>query len=378
MYHKINVLIFSILSSGFLISTSCQQAIQQEEPVQTTEEEDIVQLTLNNYRPVSLYNIPKTEIVTARFPVIDLHTHDYAKTDAEIDQWVKTMDEAGIAKSVIMSYATGMRFDSIYQRYSRYPDRFILFCGFDYTGYDQPGFGPAAVAELERCFRNGARGVGELGDKGKGLFYSRPTRAYGMHIDDPRMDPLLQKCGELGMPVSIHVAEPIWMYMPMDSTNDGLMNAYRWRLDNEPDILGHQEMVNTLENAVKKHPATTFIACHYANCSYDLQILGDLFDQYSNLYADISARYGETAPIPRFVNLFFRRYQDRLVYGTDMGMHQEMYRTTFRILESEDEHFYDRERFNYHWPLHGYGLPDEVLEKLYSGNARKILRLPTM
>jgi predicted TIM-barrel fold metal-dependent hydrolase len=267
MYHKINVLIFSILSSGFLISTSCQQAIQQEEPVQTTEEEDIVQLTLNNYRPVSLYNIPKTEIVTARFPVIDLHTHDYAKTDAEIDQWVKTMDEAGIAKSVIMSYATGMRFDSIYQRYSRYPDRFILFCGFDYTGYDQPGFGPAAVAELERCFRNGARGVGELGDKGKGLFYSRPTRAYGMHIDDPRMDPLLQKCGELGMPVSIHVAEPIWMYMPMDSTNDGLMNAYRWRLDNEPDILGHQEMVNTLENAVKKHPATTFIACHYANCT---------------------------------------------------------------------------------------------------------------
>ncbi len=378
MFIKINVLIFAILSPSLLILSSCQQAIRQEEQVQTREEEDIYQLTLNNYRPVSLYNIPKTEIVTARFPVIDLHTHDYAKTDAEIDQWINTMDEAGIAKSVIMSYATGTRFDSIYQRYSRYPDRFILFCGFDYTGYDQPGFGPAAVAELERCFRTGARGVGELGDKGKGLFYSRPTRAYGMHIDDPRMDPLLQKCGELGMPVSIHVAEPIWMYMPMDSTNDGLMNAYRWRLDNDPGILGHQEMVNTLENAVKKHPSTTFIACHYANCSYDLQILGDLFDQYSNLYADISARYGETAPIPRFVNRFFQRYQDRLVYGTDMGMHQEMYRTTFRILESEDEHFYDREHFNYHWPLHGYGLPDEVLEKVYSGNTRKILRLPAM
>jgi len=378
MFIKINVLIFAILSPSLLILSSCQQAIRQEEQVQTREEEDIYQLTLNNYRPVSLYNIPKTEIVTARFPVIDLHTHDYAKTDAEIDQWINTMDEAGIAKSVIMSYATGTRFDSIYQRYSRYPDRFILFCGFDYTGYDQPDFGPAAVAELERCFRTGARGVGELGDKGKGLFYSRPTRAYGMHIDDPRMDPLLQKCGELGMPVSIHVAEPIWMYMPMDSTNDGLMNAYRWRLDNDPGILGHQEMVNTLENAVKKHPSTTFVACHYANCSYDLQILGDLFDQYDNLYADISARYGETAPIPRFVNRFFQRYQDRLVYGTDMGMHQEMYRTTFRILESEDEHFYDRQHFNYHWPLHGYGLPDEVLEKVYSGNARKILRLPAM
>ena len=166
------------------------------------------------------------------------------------------------------------------------------------TGYDQPGYGPAAVAELERCFKAGAEGVGELGDKGKGLFYGKPP-AWGMHLDDPRMDSLLERCGQLGMPINIHVADPMWMYEPMDRYNDGLMNAYQWRLDNQTNILSHAELLGTLERAVRKHPRTLFVACHFANCSYDLAKLGALLDKYPNLYADISARYAETAAIPR-------------------------------------------------------------------------------
>ena len=183
------------------------------------------ELLLNNFRPVSIYNIPETRISEAKYPVIDMHSHPYPKSIEALNNWVKTMDAAGIDKTVIMTYTTGAEFDSLFRVYSYYPDRFILFCGFDFTGYDQSGFGPDAVKELERCVKIGARGVGELGDKGKGLFYSKPVKAFGMHIDDSRMDPLLKKCTDLGIPVSIHVAEPIWMYQKMDSTNDGLMNA---------------------------------------------------------------------------------------------------------------------------------------------------------
>ncbi|MEZ4899509.1 MAG: amidohydrolase family protein [Saprospiraceae bacterium] len=329
-------------------------------------------LTLSHYRPESIFNIPHTEIVEARYPVIDLHSHPYAQSEEEIAAWVQTMDAVGLDKAVIMTYQTGSAFDSLVQLYSKYPNRFLLFCGFDYTGYDKMGYGPAAVTELERCVAMGAKGVGELGDKGKGLFYSKPTPAWGMHIDDARMDPLIKRCGELNIPISIHVAEPMWMYEPMDSTNDGLMNAFTWRLDNQRDILDHAEMIQTLENAIQKHPGTTFIACHYANCSYDLNILGRLLDRYPNLYADIGARYAETAAIPRFVRSFFNQYADRLVYGTDMGNSPSMYRITFRILETEDEHFYYPGYFTYHWPLHGYGLEDEVLKKVYRDNAIKI------
>ena len=331
------------------------------------------ELLLKDYHPQSIYQIPQTSITRAKFPIIDMHTHVYAKTPAQIATWIKTMDEVGIDKCIVLTGTTGADFDRTYKTYAPYLDRFELWCGFDYTGYDQANFGPAAVKELERCYRVGARGVGELGDKGKGLFYSKPTKAWGMHLDDPRMDSLLEKCGELNMPINIHVADPKWMYEPMDATNDGLMNAYKWRLDNQPDAIGHAGMITILERAVKRHPRTTFIACHFANCSHDLNRLGQLFDQCPNLYADISARYAETAPIPRFTAQFYERYQDRLVYGTDMGTSKRMYHITLRILETADEHFYAQDYFTYHWPLHGLALNNVILEKVYQTNAARIL-----
>jgi len=334
-------------------------------------QEDPGKLLLKNYRPKNIYNVPVSKIPKAKFPVIDMHSHAYASTEADLDMWVKNMDEAGIVKTILLTYAHGKQFDSLLAFYSKYPDRFELWCGFDYTGYNKPGYGPAAVKELERCFKKGAKGVGELGDKGLGLFYGEP-KAYGMHIDDPRMDPLLKKCAELGMPINIHVGEPQWFYEKMDSTNDGLMNAFSWRLDTMKG-LNLPEVLKTLENAVKKHSGTTFIACHLANQNTDLQKLGDLLDKYPNLYADISARYSENAPVPRYTRAFFEKYQDRLLYGTDMGFEKSMYETTFRILESNDEHFYNIELFGYHWPLYGFGLPDAVLSKLYSENAKKFL-----
>ncbi len=336
---------------------------------QTTPE----QLLLKNYRPKSIYQIPVTQVAKARFPVIDVHSHAYAETPAQIAEWVQNMNQVGIEKTIILTFEYGAKFDSVYAEYAKYPDRFEVWCGLDYHGYDQPGWGAKAVAELERCYKVGAKGVGELGDKGKGLVYGNPP-ALGMHLDDPRLDLVLEKCADLSMPVNIHVGDPIWMYQPMDSTNDGLMNAYEWRLDNQPGIIDLAGMVVILGNAVQRHPRTTFIACHFANCDYDLNRLGALLDKYPNLYADISARYAETAPIPRFTKKFYEKYSDRLLYGTDMGFDVHMYQVTFRILESADEHFYETGQFGYHWALNGFGLDADILKKVYRENALKIIK----
>ena len=358
-----------IITTG-LIMFSCEK----KKAIKKLQKEDLTKtLLMSHYKPHSIYKIPVSHIKKPKYPIIDMHSHPYAESPDQIALWVKRMDSLSIKKTVILSMSTGARFDSIFALYSKYPDHFEIWCGFDYNGYDKPGYGPAAVAELERCVKAGAKGVGELGDKGNGLFYSKPgPAAIGMHIDDPRMDLLLEKCAELKLPINIHVTEPMWMYEPMDSTNDGLMNAYEWRRDNKNDELGHSQLIKTLENALRKHPNTKFISCHFANCSYDLNILGRLLDTYPNLNADIAARYAETAPIPRFVKAFYEKYQDRLLYGTDMGFDRAMYEVTFRILESEDEHFYEIGQFGYHWALNGFGLPDEILSKVYSGNARRI------
>ncbi len=337
--------------------------------------QDINQLKLRDFKPVSIYRIPVTQVVKAKYPVTDFHSHDYPKTDSAVDAWVKTMDESGIAKTIILSYTTGAAFDSVIKKYARYKSRFEIWCGFDYTGYDKPGWQQHAVQELERCYKNGAGGVGELGDKGLGEFYSEPVAGYGLHINDPQMKPLLEKCAALHMPVSIHVAEDNWMYLNADSLNDGLMNAGTWKVDlTKKGILDHDALVNTLEEAVKNNPNTTFIACHLANCCSNLEMLGELFDKYPNLYADIAARYGEIAPVPRYAKAFLEKYADRIVYGTDMGIDKKMYQVTFRILETADEHFYEKDIFDYHWPLQALHLSDAALKKIYTTNARKILK----
>jgi predicted TIM-barrel fold metal-dependent hydrolase len=327
-------------------------------------------ILLKDYKPVSIHKVPSTRVEKARYPAIDMHSHAYAKTPEDVDRWVAVMDAVGIDRTVVLTGVTGAEFDRLVELYSRHPTRFELWCGFDYTGYDQPGYGPAAVAELERCVRKGARGVGEESDKGYGM---ENGRVKALHLDDARLAPLFEKLADLGVPVNVHVGDPIWMYQAMDETNDGMMNAVKWRLDDKPGIVDLSGMVEMLERTVARHPRTTFVACHLANLDYDLERLGRLLERRPNLYADVSARYAETAATPRAAARFLTRFQERVVYGTDMGFDEDMYRLTFRILETEDEHFYSP-RFQYHWSYSGFGLPPDVLEKLYRGNAAEVAR----
>ena len=327
------------------------------------------QVLLKEYRPKSIYKIPETRIEKAKYPAIDMHAHVYAPNDAGMENWMKTMDEVGLEKAIVMTGNVGERLDAALARFGKHPKRFEVWSGIDFAGYDQPGWTQKAIAELERGAKAGVRGVGELSDKGRGL-----SGASGMHFDDPRMDPIIEKCADLGLPINVHIGEDQWMYEPMNQHNDGLMNAYTWRIaTNDTNVLSHDAVLATLENALKKHRRGVIIACHFANCCADLNRLGAMFDKYPNLYADMGARFTEITPIPRFVRKFFAKYQDRLLYGTDNTPHPEMYRTSFRILESEDEHFYPQYFAKYHWASHGFGLPDEILKKIYRENALKII-----
>jgi predicted TIM-barrel fold metal-dependent hydrolase len=160
----------------------------------------------------------------------------------------------------------------------------------------------------------------------------------------------------------------------MDSTNDLLFEGYYFRLDNQPGVLSLADMVVSLDRAIKKHPRTTFIACHFMNQTYDLDQLGKMFDKYPNLYADLSQREAYIGSIPRFAAKFMEKYADRMVWGTDQGFGLPMYRNSFHILETLDEHFYAWDVANTRWCLYGLGLSDATLKKLYRENALRILK----
>ena len=151
------------------------------------------------------------------------------------------------------------------------------------------------------------------------------------------------------------------------------MNAVLYRMDTrKKKVLPHNEQIVHLENAIKKHPDITFIACHLANYSYNLNRTAELLDTYPNLYVDISGRFSEMAAVPRYAAKFLKKYQDRVLFGTDLGVDDMMFDAAFRVLESTDEHWYDIDRYDYHWPLYGLGLSDKVLKKIYKENAVRI------
>jgi uncharacterized protein len=317
-------------------------------------------LALKDYRPRSIFKTGETRIEKPKYPVIDVHYHSFQGNAGPAER-LKSMDEAGIEKSIILTGVTGARFDAVYAEFGKYPQRFQVWCGLDAENF--------SAAEVERCARLGAKGVGEISDKGKGVGRS------GVHPDDPRLDAIWEKCAELKLPVNLHIADPRWTYDTMDATNDGLMDAFKWRLDNQPDIVKFDGMIEILDRTLERHPRTTFIACHLANLDFDLARLGQLLDKHPNLYADISARLHYIGTIPRAAAAFIEKYQDRILYGTDTGFRVEMYRATFRALESTDDHYYEWAILpNLHWPLYGLGLNDRVLRKLYRDNALKILK----
>ncbi len=363
---------FGILAVGAMAvaSTACHN-VQNEVK---SDADFAAELKLADYRPVSVFKIPVSDIRQASFPVIDMHSHSYLHSVEELEQWVRNMDENNIEKIVIHTGTYGEEFDALYDLYKGVSDRFELWCGIDMSSWGTPDFPAKAVAELERCWKKGAKGVGELSDKGLGEKLSRKVKEPGLHLNDDLLVPIFSKCAELGMPVNCHIGDPVWMYEDIDEHNDGYMNASKWKIDmSQPDILDLYELVATMEETCVKNPQTTFIACHFMNIGHDYDYLGQVLDRHPNLYIDNSARHLESSATPRATKKFYEKYADRIVFGTDNNPSPTMYRLQWRILESEDEHFYSPSQ-TYHWPLHGIGLEKDVLEKIYRINAQKIMR----
>ncbi|MCQ2341934.1 MAG: amidohydrolase [Paludibacteraceae bacterium] len=357
--------------AALALLAGCNKPAAQE---QNTEERPENQILLKDFAPVNVNNIPVTNVLTPKYNVIDMHSHDYAATEEEIDQWVRNMDSCHVDKAVVLHCNwIGEDFETCINKYSKYPDRFEMWCCIDYSHYGQPDFAEYANAQLDKYHAMGAKGIGELGDKGMGDLYARPVEGKGIHIDDPALCPVLAHCAELKMPVNIHVAEPYWMYLPIDATNDGLVNGGIWHVDtSDPECLDYDELMTSFEHALQMNPNTIFIACHYLNMNQDLPRLSALLDKYPNMYIDISGRLGESAQTPRATRAFLIKYQDRVLYGTDNGMELSTYRNAYRILETEDEHFY-MPSFGYHWYYSAFYLPDEVLEKIYRTNAIRLM-----
>jgi uncharacterized protein len=322
-----------------------------------------------DYAPVDSLVLEETFVPKARFPAIDAHVHHNARTPADVNDWVRTMDEVGIEISVVLTGATGEAFNKLVDLYLKpHPKRFQLYCGLLTTDIEAPDYPARTVAELVRCHGLGARGVGELSDKGMGFAPGVAARPKRLHPDDPRLDRFWQKCAELKLPINMHVADHPSCWKPLDVYQERPPQYQHFNLYGK-DVPSFEELIAARDRMLARHPQTTVVACHLGNQGHHLAELGRTLDRYPNLHLDISARDYEVGRTPRAATRFLQKYPDRVLFGTDMGREKSMYQAWWRLFETADECMPSRQW----WRYYGLQLSAPLLESLYRGNARRLL-----
>jgi hypothetical protein len=367
-------LLLAVLASGLALTIEPGRA-GEDEAAQLAER--LLQIH-QEYRPRSMLQTPEHPVPKARFPAVDVHSHWSAEVDP--GALVAAMDELGIAYAVNLSGGWGERLDAMLERYERFaPGRFEILVNVDFSEVDSPGFASRWTAFLEQAKQKGAAGLKVF--KSLGLT-TRDSAGDLVRIDDPRLDPIWARCGELGMPVLIHSADPLAFFQPIDRNNERLMQLGRhpdWSFYG-PQFPDREEVLAQRNRVLARHPGTSFIGAHLGGNAEDLAALGEVLDRYPNFVVDISGRVAELGRQPYSARRFFLKYPDRILFGTDRypgRPDQPRHRVYYRFLETQDEYFeYHEHDFppTGEWRIHGIFLPDDVLEKVYHLNADALFR----
>jgi len=350
--------------------------------------------------PTPSPNDPEAERWRAERRLIDLHLHIEAAPE-RIEQAVRILDRAGVGIGINLTGGTVTRKGDKPSEFERTrdvfekvaPGRFLQYFNLDYTDWNLPDFAERAVRQVDEAHRLGAAGLKEY--KRLGL-YLRDGAAALLRIDDPKLDPVWRRCGEVGLPVSIHVADPKAFWLPFDSTNE------RWKelKDHRPWWFGdakvyppREELLAALDRVIARHPGTTFVCVHFANNAEDLEWVEQAMDRRPNMWADLAARIPEVGRhAPEKVRHLFEKHADRIVFATDFQVFAKLilgssgdderptdddavtfYEKYWRFLETSDRDFAHMTPIQGEWTISGIGLSAPVLRKVYFDNARRLL-----
>jgi predicted TIM-barrel fold metal-dependent hydrolase len=329
-------------------------------------------LTFEEYNPTSTLVVPGKVIKRAKFPFIDVHGHQYRMATQDLTPVVNAMDTLNMAIMVNLSGRSGDQLkQAVTNAETNFPNRFVVFANINFNGAGAEGWIEKTVAQFEQDIKNGARGLKVY--KGLGLS-NKDVDGNRLAIDDPRLDPIWDKCGELGVPVLIHAADPKPFWDEFDGDNERWLELKtrpgRKRGPNNP--APWEQIIAEQHNMFKRHPNTTFINAHMGWFANDLGTLGKLLDEIPNMNVGIGAIIAELGRQPRFAKAFFIKYQDRIHFGKDSWKPEE-FPTYFRVLESDDEYFPYHKKYHAFWPMYGLDLPDEVLKKVYYKNTLRVV-----
>ena len=337
----------------------------------------------------------------AEHRIIDLHQHIGFETQ-QLARTVRIMDSVGLGLGVILgagSVTPGPNgTPSEFERNKRvadalFPGRFLYYMTLDYAGWDQPDFPERAARQIDEGRRLGSAGLKEFKRLG---VYLKDGAGRLIRVDDPKLDPVWKRCGELNMPVSIHVADPKAFWLPYNDKNERwkeLKDHRSWWFGDTNKYPPWKELLESLNRVISRHPETTFVCVHFANNAEELDWVDQSLSRYPNMNADLAARIPEIGRHdPAKVRRLFLKHQDRIFFGTDFMVYDRLilgssgneppptdrdaevfYEKEWRWLETRDRNWAHMTPIQGDWTISSIGLPSSVLRKIYFDNARKLL-----
>ncbi|CCH02188.1 amidohydrolase 2 [Fibrella aestuarina BUZ 2] len=336
-------------------------------------------LGFEEYDPVSTLKVPEHKRTRAKYPFIDVHNHQWNMGDANLRPLLNQMDSLNMGIMVNLSgrgwgdAAESDKFlsQSLANIKKTNTPRLVLFTNILFDGIGKPGWTDEAVKRLEADVKAGACGLKIYKNLGMD---TKDASGKRVAVDDPRLDPIWAKAGQLGIPVIIHTADPKSFWDPMDRYNERWLELklHPNRKRSTNNTASWEQLLTEQHNVFRKHPKTTFIAAHMGWYPNDLAKLDSLMQAMPNMIVEIGAVIAELGRQPRASHNFFVKHQDRIVFGKDSWVPSE-YATYFRVLETDDEYFPYHKKYHAFWRMYGMALPDNVLKKVYYKNALRII-----
>jgi predicted TIM-barrel fold metal-dependent hydrolase len=330
-----------------------------------------VTLPLGEFQPKSTLVTAEHHLERARFPVIDYHNHLDALDPVEV---LRIMDACGIERIVNITMKTGDEAIAIMRKFhSADAERFATIGWMNWSDVKRDDFVKVTLDRLEKLVEHGAKGIKFWKDLGLTV---RDRDGNLLRVDDERLAPIFDKAAELGIPAMFHIADPDAFFLPIDGTNE----RYE-ELAAHPDWgfygahFSKQELLDQRDRVIARHPKTTFVAAHVAECGENLGRARQLLANHPNVVIDISARVSELGRQPYSSRALLMDFPDRILFGADLVPEESMYRLYFRFFETADEYFdYPSHASRQgRWQIHGIHLPEDVLRKVYRENALRLL-----